>query len=131
MNQTKTIARAIECGINPRKAMRHVRQLESTAKVRGDMAALLVSIHGEIAPQLAAMRKADELLDNCTKGRPATGVNETQAGSLAKYEHVYSVGTIPGSLARENSAFAGLMVASMEQAGENTRSLAGGVNAKG
>lgn len=130
MNQSKTIQRALVCGVNPRKAMRHVLQLEATAKLRGDMAALHVAIHADVAPQLEAMRKADSILDNCTKGRPVTGTNETEAGSLDKYNHVYSMGSTPRDLARENTPFAGLMVASMEQAGEQTRSMAGGMHAQ-
>ena len=92
MNATKTILRAVSLHVNPRKAMRYVIRLESTAKVRGDMAALRATVESEVAPILAAMRQADALLDNCAKGRPVTGTNETSDGSLAKYDVVYGMG---------------------------------------
>lgn len=91
---------------------------------------MLAKIHREIAPELDAMRRADAILDNCTKGRPETGRNETEAGSLDKYNVSYRMGTIPGSLARENDNFASLRVASMNKAGEDTRNLAGGSHSR-
>lgn len=100
------------------------------SKNYGAMCAMLADIQNEIAPQLSAMRKADALLDNCAKGRPQTGTNETEAGSLEKYGHIYSMGTMPGSLAKENNSFAGLLTSSMDKAVEDTRSNAGGANAR-
>lgn len=102
----------------------HLEDLQdklSVARLRGDMAALMVQIHAAIAPELQAMRQADAILDNCTKGRPETGRNLCELGSLAKYDVAYRMGTIPGSLARENDSFAGLRVASMDKASDSTR----------
>jgi len=97
--------------------------------------ALLASIHDEIAPQLQAMRAADECLNRQTKGRPTGTVKccgmEPGAWVKCNHEFVLAPGAaIPGNLARENSEFAALYAARMNEAGENTRSCAGGAHAQ-
>lgn len=70
---------------------------------------LLAHIHAEVEPILTESRKADSLLDNCTKGRPASGVNETETGSLDKYSKVYTLRPCSqlGDLAGENDSLCG------------------------
>lgn len=130
MNASKVIQRAVELHINPRKAMKYVESIESIARVRGDLAALQATIHIEIDPELKRQQEVDDWFDCQTKGRPATGTNETEQGCLDKYNHVYSIGSIPGDMAKENSPFASLLVASMDKARENTQTTSGGMHAQ-
>ena len=92
---------------------------------------MLAKFKRECAAELQAKRQADAILDNCVKGRPTGTVDcERERGSLNKYDHVFSMGTIPGSLDKANDNFASLRVASMAKAGEDTRSNAGGMHAQ-
>lgn len=88
---------------------------------------LLANIHKEIAPVLRAMRQADSLLGDCVMGRPTKEQSEKaplcERGSLDKYNPdltAHRMGTVPGSLAKENTPFAGLLVAGMGKAETET-----------
>mgnify|MGYP001439524640 CR=1 FL=1 len=91
---------------------------------------LLVNIHKAIAPELEAMRKADDFFTACV-GRPKGPVHcECEPGSLAKYNVEHGQGVIPSSLAGENSAFATLYTESMDKAREHTQTTSGAIHAK-
>ena len=88
---------------------------------------LLANIHKAIAPVLADMRKADAILDNCTKGRPATGINETETDSLAKYGNVYTLRPCSqlGDLSGANNELAGAAyMAGLDKGETTTRNIA-------
>ena len=97
--------------------------------------AMLASIHGEIAPVLKAMRQADIMLNNVgAKGRPVgtTKGVEMEPRAIDKYNVEFRMASgrdVPGSLAGENDAFAGLYFSKSEQAREHTQTTAGGLHA--
>jgi hypothetical protein len=93
---------------------------------------LLAKIKKQVAPELDAMRKADDLLERCTVA--SLGIEKQGYSCLVgdKYNgHVYSMGTMESDLASANDSFSPLLNGSMEKAREHTQTTAGGMNSQG
>jgi hypothetical protein len=121
-----------------RVSVSHVESLVSTARMRGNAVALLATIHEEIAPQIAAMRQAQEIIDRVGS---VSGMFEnlqvptagylTEPGGFEKYNpevNYYKMATGNDSdLANENNTFAKLYKSASQKASHDTSNVANGV----
>jgi len=131
MNMPKLVEYATKNNIHPARIVAQVSNARTVATERGNIAALLATIHAEIEPQLEAMRLADDLLERCT--RTSNGIDSQGYSCLVgdKYSgHVYTVGTMESDLARANDSFHGVYAESSVNAANDTRSKAGNISAE-
>lgn len=62
MNATKLLKRNLALPIAQRIDAANVKRKETIARIRGNNAALLATIHAEIAPKLAELKRRDDWL---------------------------------------------------------------------
>ncbi len=105
--------------VENRISFSEVESREKIARVRGNNAALLASIHEEIRPKLEAMREAEDFIQN-RRGEFQGYVTNHADGHYNG--HVYSMGkeTEP-NLAFENSPEFALVIHSQKMKEEQTK----------
>lgn len=128
MNIKKLIAWNMSHPIEQRLHVETIIERTATFHARGNMVALMTSIHAEIEPALLAMRKAQDLLDRTTRtsnGVEKRGKNTDQ--SLRKYgERIATFRPCPqfSDLATENESVGACFLAGLDKGETTTRNVA-------
>ncbi len=128
MNVKKLTSWNMTKPIDKRLHLETIVALTEVYRMRGDVAAMRATIQREIAPALAAKRKADDLLE-----RTLRDTHEKQGYSVStgdKYNGaLYTIGgTIEPHLASVNDSFHSVRTSAMESARVNTLASDNSVN---